>query len=284
MPLAAPASYCAFALATAGNESASSTASVPVQEPPAETRALSVFVAGDSTASVYDTGEGPRAGWGQALSAFSTDGARIVDYAQSGASTKSYIDAGLLDRILKEIEPGDYLLVSFGHNDEKTDDPNRGTLAWSTYQQNLAKFVDGARAKGAYPVLVTPVERRQFSGGRAVATHGDYPAAMRAYAASAEVPLVDLQARSLALFDGLGAEGTKEYFLHLAAGASPNYPNGVTDNTHFQAKGALELARIVEQEIVAQGLLPRGGAYTRRLDDTTLVPTAEIVWPAKRPV
>jgi pectin methylesterase-like acyl-CoA thioesterase/lysophospholipase L1-like esterase len=275
--------YRVTALDTTGNESDVAAVSTTVTTPPATTRPVSVFVAGDSTASVYATDEAPRAGWGQALSQFASSNATIVDYAQSGASTKSYIADGLLARVLREIKPGDYLLVSFGHNDEKTDDPNRGTDPSTTFTQNLQRFIDGARAKGATPVLVTPVERRQFSGGHAVATHGAYPAAMRTLGAAAGVPVVDLQASSLAAFEQLGAEGTKSWFLNLAAGQSPNYPNGVVDNTHFQAKGALELARLVMQAVQDQQVLPSGGAYTDRLADPAVDP-ASIVWPARRPV
>ncbi|WP_164983931.1 pectinesterase family protein [Cellulomonas endophytica] len=276
--------YRVAAVDAAGNASVAATATVTVSTPPATTRPVSVFVAGDSTASVYAADEAPRAGWAQALPAFTTGDVRVVDYAQSGASTKSYLAAGLLDRILREIRPGDYLLVSFGHNDEKTDDPNRGTLAWSTYQQNLQRFVDGARLKGATPVLLTPVERRQFSGGHAVPTHGEYPAAVRALAQQQGVAMIDLQALSLAAFEGLGVTGTQGWFLHLAAGASPNYPNGVTDNTHFGARGALELARIVATALRDQAVLPVGGEYLQRLSDTTIDPLTAVVWPASRPV
>ncbi|QTE29411.1 pectinesterase family protein [Pengzhenrongella sicca] len=284
MTIGSEVQYRVVAVDTAGNESAPATAAATVTTPPSTTRPLTVFVAGDSTAATYDTSDAPRAGWGQGLAPFLTANARLVNYAQSGASTKSYIDAGLLDRILAEIKPGDVLLVSFGHNDEKTDDPNRGTLAWSTFSQNLQKFVDGARAKGATPVLVTPVERRQFSGGHAVATHGDYPAAMRALATAQGVPLIDLQALSLARFDALGATGTVDCFLQLSAGQYPNYPSGVTDNTHFQARGALELGRMVLTAVQQQGILPTGGDYVQHLSDTGLDPVTALVWPAKRPV
>ena len=121
-----------------------------------------IFVAGDSTASVYAHSERPRAGWGQALPLFLGPQAGVYDYALSGASSKSYADAGLLDEVLGMLQHGDYLLISFGHNDAKTDDPNRGTDPATTFKDYLRRYIDGAAARGAKPVLITPVERRRF--------------------------------------------------------------------------------------------------------------------------
>src|SRR5690348_13819247 len=165
---------------------------------------ITVFVAGDSTAAVWPASTKPKAGWGQALAPFlDLRRAQVDDEALSGASSKSFIEVGLLDKILAAIGPGDYLLISFGHNDEKTDD--RHTDPYTTYQQYLTRYIDGARAHGAHPVLVTPVERRRFdASGHAVASHGDYPAAMRALGAATEVPVVDLTTLSMRLWDQLG--------------------------------------------------------------------------------
>ncbi|MQA33381.1 pectin esterase, partial [Modestobacter roseus] len=242
-----------------GNESPVATVNATVTEGNGETRPLSVFVIGDSTASVYQANEGPRTGWGQALGLFTTENATVVDYAKSGASSKDYFDRGLFDRTLAEIQPGDYLLISFGHNDEKADDPSRYTDPYGTYQEYLQKYIDGARAKGATPVLVTSVERRRFDdAGVAKTTHGEYPAAMRALGAEQGVAVVDLTAMSTDLWNELGPEGTKDYFLHVEPGEYPNYPDGRADDTHFQARGAIELARIVATSLAEQGVLPAG--------------------------
>ncbi|GAA0703870.1 rhamnogalacturonan acetylesterase [Kitasatospora atroaurantiaca] len=240
-------------------------------------RVATVYVAGDSTASVYHSTEAPRAGWGQALPVFATPRLAVDDRALSGASSKSFYDLGLLDGILADIRPGDRLLVSFGHNDEKVTDPARGTDPYTTYQDYLRRYLDGARQRGALPVLVTSVERRRFDAqGRAYASHGLYPQAMRDLAAREKVPLIDLQALSLSRWEQLGAEATKLYFLWLAAGLSPNYPTGAADNTHFQAHGAIEVARLVAQELHRQRLLPPGSL--RRLDDA--VADDRLHWPS----
>jgi lysophospholipase L1-like esterase len=237
---------------------------------------VQVFVAGDSTASTYTSSQAPRAGWGQALPVFLTSNAVTVNEALSGASSKSFVDLGRLDRILARVKRGDFLLISFGHNDEKKEDPARYTEPSTTYKAYLSQYVDRSRAKGAKPVLVTSVERRRFtSSGTISPTHGAYPAAMRQLAAAKGVPLVDLTASSTALFNRAGVEGTKRYFMHLKAGQHPNYPNGVEDNTHFQAAGAIEVARLVATALHDQGVLPAGSF--RQL--TSAVPPSAIVWP-----
>ena len=237
-----------------------------------------VFVAGDSTAATYATADVPRAGWGQALPAFLRPEISVVNAALSGASSKSFVDLGRLDLILAAIRPGDVLLVSFGHNDEKVEDPARYTEPWTTFQDHLRLYLDGARARRARPILVTPVERRRFrADGTPYLSHGDYPASMRALAEATRMPLVDLSALSFALWSALGPEATKDYFLWLDPGEMPNYPDGVADNTHFQAHGAIEVARLV---VNAAREIP--GRDRRALLDPA-VPDDVLVWPATRP-
>ncbi|MGY1635472.1 pectinesterase family protein [Geodermatophilus sp. SYSU D00742] len=282
VPVGTTASYRVTAVDLVGNGSDAATVRGTVTEASTETRPLRVFVAGDSTASVYQTNEAPRAGWGQALPLFMTGNATVVDYAKSGASSKSFYDLGLLDRILAEIQPGDHLLISFGHNDQKSDDPARATDPYTTYQDHLQLYIDGARDRGAIPVLVTPVERRRFdANGVAKTTHGEYPAAMRALAAEEDVALIDLTALSTDRWNELGPEGTLDHFMHLAPGEYANYPDGEVDDTHFQARGAVELARTVATAMAQQGVLPAGDYY-QRLDAE--VADSEVVWPTKRPV
>ncbi|MEV6794794.1 rhamnogalacturonan acetylesterase [Streptomyces sp. NPDC051320] len=230
---------------------------------------------------MYAADTAPRTGWAQALPVFAGRRTTVVDRALSGASTRSYADAGLLDAVLRDIRPGDWLLISFGHNDEKTDDPARGTDPYTTYQAYLRTFLDGARQRGAHPVLVTPVERRRFdAAGHAKPSHGVYPAAMLDLAEREGIPSVDLQSLSLALWDRLGPDGTTGCFLHLAPGESPHYPDGVADNTHFQAHGAIEVARLVAEALHAGRMLPSGA--WRELNRG--IPDSAIVWPPELPV
>jgi pectinesterase len=250
---------------------------------PAKPRTKPVtFVVGDSTSSAYQHSERPRAGWGQALPLLLGPQATVFDYAWSGASSKSFADAGLLDRVLGLIQPGDYLLISFGHNDEKVADPARGTLPDSTYKEYLGPYIDGARARGGKPVLVTSVERRRFdSFGNAQDSHGAYPRAVRELAAATGTPLVDLTVSSKELWQKLGPEGTKRQFLFLAPGEYPQYPQGSEDNTHFQAAGALSVARLVARELQQKEIVPPG--YFLNVDAGT-DPLIAMFWPSERPV
>ncbi len=233
---------------------------------PRRTRTL--YIAGDSTAAQKYSDAAPETGWGMALPFFLCQDLAVANHAVNGRSSKSFVDEGRLDTILGLIRPGDLLLVQFAHNDEKTADPTRYTEPWTTYQDYLRRYIDGARAKGARPVLATPVERRKFdASGNAVPTHGEYPAAMRALAEEAGVTLLDIQALSLALWQRLGVEETKKYF---------NWTATEQDNTHFNPPGAIAVARLVAGELLRHRVLaPRD---VRRLDAE--IPESWITWPS----
>ncbi|MBW5250192.1 rhamnogalacturonan acetylesterase [Streptomyces sp. NBC_01220] len=239
-------------------------------------RPRTLHIAGDSTAAQKYADAAPETGWGMALPFFLGHTLTVANYAMNGRSSKSFIDEGRLAALLEEVRGGDLLLIQFGHNDEKTEDPARGTDPYTTYQDYLRQYVHGARSRGARPVLLTPVERRRFADdGTAKPTHGTYPAAMRALAAEERVPLLDLQALTLARWQELGPDGTLEYFNWLEPGQSPNYPDGRQDNTHFRPRGAIEAARLVARALVAGKVLaPRD---VRRTDSA--IPLEWITWP-----
>ncbi|MBT2250311.1 rhamnogalacturonan acetylesterase [Arthrobacter sp. BHU FT2] len=227
-----------------------------------------LYLAGDSTAAQKHQDVRPEAGWGMGLPYYLTPLLAVSNHAVSGRSSKSFVDEGRLAAILAEIKAGDILLIQFGHNDQKAEDPKRYTEPWTTYQDYLRQYVDGARQKGAVPVLATPVERRRFDrAGNAYTSHGDYPAAMRALAAEKGVPLLDLQAHTLALWQQLGPEETKKYFLYTDA--------GLRDNTHFQTKGAAAIARIAVQELGSTSVIE--ARHSRRLDE--VIPESWFTWP-----
>lgn len=116
-------------------------------------------------------------------------------------------------------------------------------------------------------MLATSVERRKFdAAGKALPTHGDYPAAMRALAKQEQVTLLDVQALSIALWQRLGVEETKKYF---------NWTAAEQDNTHFNPPGAIAVARLVARELLRTRVLAPG--EVRRLDET--IPESWITWP-----
>lgn len=208
-----------------------------------------VYIAGDSTVMTYSSRYYPQAGWGQKIASYFTDGVKFTNKAIGGRSSKSFVKDGRLDAILTEIRPGDELFIQFGHNDASSV-PERHTDPYTTYKQYLSMYVDGARQRHAVPVLITPVGRRSWDeAGRFKNDFPDYYEAMKQVAAEKNVPLLDLNARSIAFYNSVGIEGTKSLFLWLAPGVYPNWPNGVQDNTHFQEAGAVEIARLVSAAI-----------------------------------
>ena len=92
------------------------------------------------------------AGWGQMIGRYFTDSVNVVNEARNGRSSKSFIDEGHLNRVMDVMQEGDYLLIQFGHNDQKPE-PGRRTEPFSTYQMYLKMYIDAARDAGATPIL-----------------------------------------------------------------------------------------------------------------------------------
>jgi DNA sulfur modification protein DndE len=207
----------------------------------AHTQPITVWLAGDSTMAQKQPDKRPETGWGEALQAcFDSSQVRIANRAMNGRSTRSFVAEGRWQAIVDSLRAGDYVFIQFGHNDEKV-----GTANYSSpddYRRNLERFVDEVRARGGHPVLFTPVVRRRFDGARLVETHGDYPEAARTAAQERKVELVDMTRRSAELVQRLGPDSSRALWLHLEPGANPNYPAGVHDDTHFNPRGAQQMA------------------------------------------
>jgi fibronectin type 3 domain-containing protein/lysophospholipase L1-like esterase len=205
-----------------------------------------VYLAGDSTVQTYDPGFAPQAGWGQMIDRYFDEKVSFKNHAIGGRSSKNFISQGRLDEILRVINPGDYLMVQFGHNDATIGVDDRYASP-ADYKEYLRTYVNGARQRGATPVLVTPVGRRDYdeATGKFNVSFPEYVAKMQELAAEENVALVDLSASSRAYYDAIGPEDTKSVFLHVDAGVYPNRPTGTVDNTHFQEYGAIQIARLV---------------------------------------
>lgn len=203
-----------------------------------------LFIAGDSTAAEYGPERAPQAGWGQTLQSY-LDPARfeVHNHAKGGRSTRSFIDEGRLDAIAAELGRGDVLLIQFGHNDAKFEDPTRYTDPDSDYPQLLMRYVQVARDKGATPVLVTPVARLLYDFGSLLDTHARYTLAMQQLAAREHVALIDLNDRSTRWIRALGEQGARPYFLFVPE-------QNKADGTHFSAAGATAVACLVLREAV----------------------------------
>ena len=227
---------------------------------------FTIHLMGDSTMAEKDLSKGnPERGWGMMFPNFLDSDVQVVNYAQNGRSTKSFIDLGLWDKVYAAVQPGDYVFIQFGHNDSKQSDSTRYAAPWGAYQDNLRTFVDGVRRKGGTPVLLTPVARRWFKeGGLDRECHGDYPSAMKAVAAEKGVTLLDITTPTLDWIESLGDEASRPYFMHLEPGKWACAPEGKEDNTHTVASGARKVTEIVCGRIKEQ--IPEIAEHLRRYD------------------
>lgn len=202
----------------------------PVEEP-------TIYLAGDST--VVDQDTEPWAAWGQMLPRFFRPGVVVANHAESGETIRSFVGERRLAKVLSLIHSGDYLVIQFGHNDQK---PNGVSI--DDYKSLLEDYIWQVRAKGATPVLVTSMHRRTFDiSGKITNSLAGYPDAVRDVATAQRVALIDLNAMSKTLFESMGPDASMNAFMHYAANAFPNQTEAISDDTHFNKYGAYELAR-----------------------------------------
>ena len=213
-----------------------------------------IFLIGDSTCANKPLENNPERGWGQLFPSFFTNEVEIQNHAVNGRSTKSFINEHRWDTVMSRLKSGDFVMIQFGHNDEKIDKPEVGAPAHTVYKENLIRFINDVRSKGATPVLITPVMRRSFdSTGKFVDSHGDYPAVVKEVGTQMNVAVIDLHQSSEALILKEGFENSKRFFLHI-----PPYhfkdDKAKVDNTHFSEYGAASMASLVCQAIKDQHL------------------------------
>jgi lysophospholipase L1-like esterase len=210
-------------------------------------RAPKIHLAGDSTmADKPTTPPNPEHGWGQLFPRYFTDPAMIVNYAANGKSTRSFIAEGRWQKLVDALQPGDWAIIQFAHNDEKIFPNARGE-----FQENLRRFVADVRAKGANPILATPCARRAWDdNGHLINSHGDYPEALRAVAVETKVPLLELNQLTTELEQGHGIEGSKLLHLWIPSGIYSRQATAYEDNTHYSAYGAERVAALAVQEII----------------------------------
>ena len=250
-----------------------------------------IFVIGDSTAANKDLSKGsPERGWGMALQCYFDDAfIRVDNHAVNGRSSKSFINEGRWDKVLSLMQPGDYVIIQFGHNDEKPQ-ADRHTDPGSTFDYNLAKFVRETRERGGIPVLMNAVVRRNFfvkapenaddealrnttfkdgvkmvEGDTLVDTHGLYIVAPRDVACRMNCHFVDANRITHDLEQSLGVEGSKKLHMWYRPGEHPALPDGRQDNTHYNIWGAQQVARLLADALCRE--IPVLKAY--RTDNTS---------------
>ncbi|WP_343590915.1 rhamnogalacturonan acetylesterase [Flavobacterium sp.] len=228
-----------------------------------------VYLIGDSTvadyANNYEEGKDymktryPVTGWGQVFQQFlvkdslkkinkliKTDSAFVDDRARGGRSTRTFFQEGRWRLVYENLKKGDLVLIQFGHNDAAEDRPER-YVNLEGYKEFLRLFIEQTRAKGAKPILITPVARNfPWKEGKLQNIHGLYPQAVKDVAKELNVMCIDLTQKSMDFFTKKGQSYVSEnYFMNFPAGLYEAYPDGQKDNTHFQTKGAVEVARLV---------------------------------------
>ena len=202
-----------------------------------------VFLCGNST--VVDQENEPWASWGQMITRWFDDNVAIANYAESGLSGTSFLAQGRLDKILTQLKRGDYVIVEFGHNDEKEKKPGDG--AWYSYSRNLKIFADRVKAAGGTIIFCTPTARRAFNSDHKTNrnTHGEFPDAMKAVAKREGANVIDLTSMSTVLYETMGEEPSKKALVHYPANTFPGQTEAKADNTHFNPFGAWEVAKMV---------------------------------------
>lgn len=216
-----------------------------------DTVAPTVFLCGNST--VVDQDDEPWASWGQMITRWFTDSVCFCNLAESGETASTFISVGRLKKGLAMMKPGDYIIMEFGHNDQKQKFAGAG--AYYNFATALKTFVDEARRRGATPIFITPTQRRMFDkDGRIRETHADYPEAMAWVARREQCPLIDLHQMTRTLFETMGEEGSKRAFVHYPAGSYPGQAKAFADNTHFNPYGAYQIAKCVVEGLIAQGI------------------------------
>jgi lysophospholipase L1-like esterase len=224
-----------------------------------------IFWAGDSTVQTNDYSTYPQNGIGQVFPIFIKEEYRVENHAKNGRSTKSFIDEGRLAAIEERIGEGDFLFIQFGHNDEKDQDPTRYTTPFGTFKENLKTYIAVARNHGAYPVLITPLERRCYvdEWKLGAGAHGDYVAGMKEVAKECDVPLVDLYTMSRHALEEAGEIGSRKWHMFFDAGIYEEHPEESRDNTHLRYEGAVKYG-----SLIAQGLKGLGGRYAALILDS----------------
>ncbi len=203
---------------------------------------------GDSTCAIKQDCARPETGWGEMIGKYLGPEWSVYNNAVNGMSTKSCLDTGNFYRGLDRVNLLDYVIIQFGHNDNKPD-PARGTDPWGSYQANLRTMVLALRERGARVILLSSIARRRFANGLLYNTHGDYPAAMKGIAKEFNLPYVDMNKLTMKYFNELGEEATRKYFMFFDAGIYPNYPDGKDDNTHLRPEGADLIACMIYDRI-----------------------------------
>lgn len=225
-----------------------------------------VWIIGDSTVSFFaDNYYYPRYGWGTQIDKYLDGTYEVKNIALSGRSSKSYVNDKEYKELTAGMKQGDYLLIGFGHNDEKAEadrytDPNgdyktAGSFANSLYEN----YIKPAQAAGTTVILCTPIVRRtataEWSDSNLHITKdsgdfkgGDYAQSIRNLGKELNIPVVDMTKMTKELYDTLGPDET----VNLHAWTSSKATS--VDNTHTNIYGGTYNAYLVTKTIKELGV------------------------------
>lgn len=249
-------------------------------------RVVTIFMIGDSTmANKKLDGGNPERGWGHVLPGFFSEDIRIDNHAVNGRSSKSFIDEGRWDKVIAQVQKGDYVFIQFGHNDEKPDSL-RHTEPGTTFDANLRRFVRETKEKGGIPVLFNSIVRRSFGidstavladdkpkdasaadlleGQRLVDTHGAYLESPRRVAREERVLFIDMNKITHDLVENLGPVESRKLFMWVPANTVATCPKGKKDNTHLNIYGARVVAGLAVDVIAKE--IPALAPFVRHYD------------------
>ena len=248
-------------------------------------KTVTIFLIGDSTMADRSTASGsPERGWGQMLPCFLNGRIRVENHAACGRSSLSFIREGRWQAVLDRLQAGDYVIIQFGHNDEKTDTALH-TVPGGSFDENLRRFVRETREKGAHPVLMNSIVRRNYpptpetphqyiyekEGNTLVDTHGEYLLSPRRIAHEMDVPFVDMAKLTHDQVAEMGPELSKKLFMWIPPGQYPSLPQGKVDNTHLNIWGSKVFAAIAAKALSQK--VPRLSKYIRHIDPQTVQDT-----------
>lgn len=191
-----------------------------------------LYIIGDST--VRNTNR-PECGWGEMIGELlDTATIRVSNQAMAGRSTRTFIKEKRWEKVISAIQPGDFLIMQFGHNEGSRPDTSRagyrgvlrGTgndsvlLNWGdtltevvhSYGWYLRKFVREAKAKGAIPVICSMIPRNQWTDGKVKRAGNDFGKWAREIAEQEGIAFVDLNSITADKYDTLGPEAVKGFF------------------------------------------------------------------------
>jgi lysophospholipase L1-like esterase len=208
------------------------------------TESFTVHLIGDSTIAEKTASERPMTGWGTPFSRRFDESVTVENHAKNGRSTNTFLEEGRWDPVVRELSGSHFVFVQFGHNDAATEKDRYTPVP--EFEANLEKFVEETRDRGAKPVLLTPLTRRDFDErGVLQDTHGEYSEVTEKVARVRDAAFIDADGRSQSLLRELGPDASKDLYLHLSPDEHANYPDGLTDNTHFSEHGAGRMASLV---------------------------------------